>query len=89
MIWPILSVYILKRAFVSKRCHFLLQDVSHYCHSIAKGIGRETLTYFSPEAAEKGSLVEVPLRGKKIFGIVAALQKAENKKSEINHCRTG
>jgi primosomal protein N' len=54
---------------------------------IAKGIGRETLTYFSGEAPAKGCLVEIPLRSKSAYGIVIGVEKAENKKSEIKTLR--
>lgn len=56
---------------------------------IARGIGKETLTYFSTEKPEKGSVVEISLRSKKAFGIVLTVEKAENKKSEIKSLNFG
>lgn len=50
---------------------------------ISKGIGKETLTYFSSQSPEIGSLIEIPLRSKKALGLVTNVSFAENKKSEI------
>jgi hypothetical protein len=50
---------------------------------IARGIGKETLTYFSSDAPVEGSIVEVDLRNRKIHGIVIESSPAESKKTEI------
>lgn len=50
---------------------------------IAKGIGKETLTYFSSKSPEIGSIIDAPLRNKKVFGLVISVSPAEAKKSEL------
>jgi len=37
---------------------------------ISRGIGKDTLTYFTAEKVALGSLVSVPIRGKKSHGLV-------------------
>ena len=50
---------------------------------IAKAIGKEILSYFSPTDIQAGSLVTIPLRSKKIKGVVVSTIPAIEKKSEI------
>ncbi len=50
---------------------------------IARGITKETLTYFSKERPAMGSIVTVPLRAKKIKGIVIDVIDATTEKSHI------
>jgi primosomal protein N' (replication factor Y) len=50
---------------------------------ITKAIGKETLSYFSPAEIKVGSMVSIPLRNKKIKGIVVTTTPAIEKKSEI------
>lgn len=50
---------------------------------ISRGIGKDTLTYFSKKNAPVGSIVTIPLRGKKTFGLVIESEKAEDIKSEL------
>jgi primosomal protein N' len=50
---------------------------------IAKAIGKESLSYFSQVEIKVGSLVTIPLRSKKIKGIVITTTPAIEKKSEI------
>lgn len=50
---------------------------------IAKSISKETLTYFSGLAISLGSVVEIPLRNKKIHGIVVSSEPVSSKKGEI------
>ncbi|MES2213207.1 MAG: hypothetical protein V4473_00020 [Patescibacteria group bacterium] len=50
---------------------------------IARGIGRDTLTYFTKEDVPRGSIVVIPLRKKSAYGLVIASKRAEEMKSEI------
>ncbi len=50
---------------------------------IARGINKNSLTYFSKEEIKIGSIVTVPLRTKDISGIVLECQKAESLRSEL------
>lgn len=50
---------------------------------IAKGISKDTLTYFSKEDVSIGSIVSIPIRSKKGFGLVVDSKPAEDIKSEI------
>lgn len=50
---------------------------------IAKAIGKEVLSYFSQTEIKIGSLVTIPLRTKKIKGVVISTIPAIEKKSEI------
>jgi primosomal protein N' len=55
---------------------------------IKKRFGKESLSYFSPIAIERGSLVKAPMRNKQVWGIVvgsstASMQKAELKNSSF------
>ncbi len=50
---------------------------------IAKGIGKETLSYFSAKEVVPGSLVSVPIRSKIVPAIVVESQKASELKSEL------
>lgn len=57
----------------------------HILHVIpfAKGIGRETLSYFSAESIALGSIVEVPVNKRSVTGMVVACESAAHLKSEI------
>ncbi|HUD03888.1 MAG TPA: hypothetical protein VMR73_00130, partial [Candidatus Paceibacterota bacterium] len=50
---------------------------------IARGIPADFLSYWSPEKAELGAIVKIPLRKKEIFGIVLTCQSAEKARAEI------
>lgn len=50
---------------------------------ISRGISADTLSYFTSLELPLGAIVEVPLRSKKIHGIVIAIRKAEDMKGEI------
>jgi primosomal protein N' len=50
---------------------------------IARGMGAETLSYFCPEPMPLGTLVSVPLRSKKIQGVVIAVREAVQLKSDL------
>ena len=50
---------------------------------ISRGIGRETLSYFSAETIPEGSLVEVPLRKRAVNALVISCRGARNAKTEI------
>ncbi|MCX6703808.1 MAG: hypothetical protein NTV02_03945 [Candidatus Zambryskibacteria bacterium] len=52
---------------------------------IAKAISKETLTYFSGLTIPLGSVVEIPLRNKKIHGIVVSSSPVSSKKEEIKN----
>lgn len=52
---------------------------------IAKAISKETLTYFSALEIPLGSVVEIPLRTRKIHGIVISSQPVSEKKGEIKN----
>ncbi len=50
---------------------------------IARGIFKETLSYFAKSAPTIGSLVSVPVRGKKALALVVATGSAKERKTEI------
>ncbi len=50
---------------------------------IARGIGADVLSYFSSTELALGALVSVPLRKKKIAGIVASVRLVSENKSDI------
>ncbi len=50
---------------------------------LQKGLWREELTYFSSEDIAKGSIVTVPIRSKKVLGLVVAVEGAEESKMNI------
>ena len=50
---------------------------------ISRGIGADALSYFTSLELPLGALVDVPLRSKKIHGIVISSRKAEDMKGEI------
>lgn len=50
---------------------------------ISRGVGKETLSYFTSQEAPVGALVNISLRKKIVHGIVVSIKKAENMKSEI------
>lgn len=50
---------------------------------IAKGIGRETLSYFAADNIPLGSIVEVPVRSRKLPALVIRKRNAHEIKSEI------
>lgn len=52
---------------------------------ISRGIGTNTLSYFTAKEVPIGALVDIPLRNKKVHGIVISSRKAEDIKSEIKN----
>ncbi len=50
---------------------------------IARGVFKETLSYFGNDTIEAGSLVKIPLRSKSGFGIVIDSRRVEDVKTEI------
>ena len=50
---------------------------------LAKGIFKEELTYFTAKEIPNGSVVSIPVRNKKILGIVVSSEKVLNAKSNI------
>jgi len=52
---------------------------------ISRGIGKDTLTYFTAEKVALGSLVSVPIRGKKSHGLVIEIKDAREAKSELKN----
>jgi len=50
---------------------------------IARGVGKETLSYFGPDTIEIGSLVSIPLRKKVGHGIVIDAKDVSEMKSDI------
>ncbi|MDO8482660.1 MAG: hypothetical protein Q7S86_02480 [bacterium] len=50
---------------------------------ISRGIGKDTLSYFSAGAISEGSLVEVPLRKRTVSALVISCRDAREAKSEI------
>lgn len=50
---------------------------------IARGISKDTLTYFTKEEIPRGSLVSIPLRKKYVSGIVVDTKAVNDAKSEI------
>ncbi len=52
---------------------------------ISRGIGTDTLSYFTSKEVPIGAIVDIPLRNKKVHGIVLSIKKAEDMKSEIKN----
>ncbi|MEY4602257.1 MAG: hypothetical protein RL292_198 [Candidatus Parcubacteria bacterium] len=52
---------------------------------IAKAISKETLTYFSSLNIPLGAVAHIPLRNKKIYGIVISSELVSSKKGEIKN----
>ncbi|HAO64630.1 TPA: primosomal protein N' [Candidatus Taylorbacteria bacterium] len=50
---------------------------------ISRGIGRETLSYFTGEEIKPGAIVSVPLRSKTISGLVVTVRDVSDMKSAI------
>jgi primosomal protein N' (replication factor Y) len=50
---------------------------------IARGIGKETLSYFSAQTFAPGSFIKVPLRNRLVGGLVITTENAEKKKAEL------
>ncbi len=50
---------------------------------IARGIGSDTLSYFSNKEISIGTIVDVPIRKKMVHGIVIAIKNAHEMKGEI------
>lgn len=50
---------------------------------ISRGIGKESLSYFTSEDAQPGAIVRVPLRGKTVAALVIGTENIEEKKAEI------
>lgn len=54
---------------------------------IARGVGKETLTYFGPDTVEIGALVSIPLRKKIAHAIVIDKKDVADVKSDIKSSR--
>ena len=52
---------------------------------ISRGIGKETLSYFTGAEVNLGDIVEVPLRNKKINALVVDIEDVANVKSDIKN----
>lgn len=52
---------------------------------IAKGVGVESLSYFTSLTIARGSLVKVPLRSKMVPALVIAVHRAEDMRSELRN----
>lgn len=50
---------------------------------ISRGISKDTLTYFTNKDVAIGSIVSIPIRSKKGFGLVIKTESASNLKSEL------
>ena len=50
---------------------------------IAKGISKDTLTYFTKKDVAVGSIVSIPLRSKTAYGLVTGSREATEIKSEL------
>ena len=50
---------------------------------ISRGISKDTLTYFTKKDIRTGSIVSVPLRKKKVYGLVVGNKEATEIKSEL------
>ncbi len=50
---------------------------------ISRGISKDTLTYFTKKDVTIGSIVSVPIRGKKSFGLVTGSEEVKDIKSEL------
>lgn len=50
---------------------------------IARGIGKETLSYFSAAKVALGSVVEIPVRNRVISALAVSCEPADKKKSEL------
>ena len=50
---------------------------------LKKGVFKEDLTYFTNQEIESGDVVEIPVRSKKILGLVASVQDASLMKADI------
>ena len=50
---------------------------------ISRGIGKETLSYFTSEDIKAGAIVSVPLRSKNIYGLVVGVENVSDVKSSI------
>lgn len=52
---------------------------------ISRGIGKETLTYFTGSVALPGAIIKVPLRGKTVNALVVASRTASESKIELKN----
>ena len=50
---------------------------------LKKGIFKEELTYFTAQEISLGSIVNIPVRNKKILGLVISVEDARDAKSNI------
>jgi primosomal protein N' (replication factor Y) len=50
---------------------------------ISRGIGKDTLTYFTKEDVSVGSIVSVPLRSKTAHGLVTTTREIQDAKSDV------
>src|SRR3989338_3900369 len=53
------------------------------CLPFSKGLNKDSLSYFSPQPIEPGSLIKVGLRGKSVNALVIGSQNATERKTEI------
>ncbi len=52
---------------------------------LKKGVFNGDLTYFTSQEMDSGDVVEIPIRNKKILGLVASVQDASSMKSDIKN----
>jgi|CXWK01.1.fsa_nt_gi primosomal protein N' (replication factor Y) len=52
---------------------------------LARGINKDLLSYFAPNATAPGTIVTVPLRGKTVFALVVASRPAEDARLELKN----
>ena len=52
---------------------------------IAKGINKETLSYFTSSDIEAGAIVKVPIRNRTVAALVVSVEPAEDIKSELKN----
>ncbi|PIR44772.1 MAG: hypothetical protein COV10_02715 [Candidatus Vogelbacteria bacterium CG10_big_fil_rev_8_21_14_0_10_51_16] len=50
---------------------------------IARGIFKDSLTYFTADEVAPGSLITIPVRGRTVSGLVVDVTPAQNKKAEL------
>ena len=56
---------------------------------LARGVFKEDLTYFSAQDVPNGAIVDIPVRNKKILGLVVSSQDASAAKSAATGSRPG
>jgi primosomal protein N' len=63
-------------------CHNLCMFIIE-CLPFSKGLNKDSLSYFSPQYIEPGSLIKVSLRGKSVNALVTESRDAAERKAEI------